>query len=700
MSSDSRQKAPKGLPLPYRRRPTRVVRVGHLAIGGPHPILIQSMTTSDTMDTQAVCGEIEGLVSAGCPLVRLTCPSIREADHLAVIKAELRRRGLQVPLVADIHFTPNAALRAAELVEKVRINPGNYADRKKNAVREYSDAQYREELERIQARFKPLVLKCKEHGAALRIGTNHGSLSDRIMNRYGDTPLGMVESALEFVRICRNYDFHNIVLSLKSSVTSVVIEAHRLLIAQMDAEKMDYPIHLGITEAGSGWPARLKSAVGIGGLLSEGIGDTIRVSLTEPSVNEIAACREILAGVARVEPAFAAFIPAGMMKTDGPPPGPPAGAGGPCGDAPVSKPVTLPAPRIVERIELGTLPLGGPAPVPRVHYAAAAAVNEPDRLLRELKHLLHDPNDDPPEAFWIHGPLNERAPELVQYLMSKLSEAGMRQTPLIYRGFYNDAVDPQILFNLAAMVGGISLIPELNNGLDEGNRLPVETVCASIGDGCPLFWEIPDPRTAVSVCRRVLKAGLSRTALVIIRQDLRHRVWQTVGALADAGLSANVALILRLCGDPIEQALSAGPALLESGGEALLAGPASGKANEPNPISIAFGILQSVRRRLTRAEFISCPSCGRTLFNLETTTERIRRRTGHLKGVKIAVMGCIVNGPGEMADADFGYVGSGVGKIDLYRGKIRVERNLAPDEADEALVALIKADGRWVDTAD
>jgi (E)-4-hydroxy-3-methylbut-2-enyl-diphosphate synthase len=690
--ADSRPPTTEG--TDYARFPTRVVKVGDVALGGDTPIAIQSMTISDTLDVESTVREIAGLVRAGCPLIRVTCPSVREADALADIKKALRQKRVEVPLIADIHFTPNAALRAADLAEKVRINPGNYADRKKFAVFEISDAEYEVELERIHDRFKPLVLKLKENGVALRIGSNHGSLSDRILNRYGDTPEGMVESALEFVRICRDYNYHDIVLSMKSSVARVAIEANRLLVQRMIEEGMDYPIHLGVTEAGAGLPARIKSAIGIGGLLSEGIGDTIRVSLTEPPINEIEACRQVLLGVARSEPKFVPYLTDDLkerLQAEGS--GKASEISPPAPWTP-PRPVTFGDRRTVRELSLGSIPLGGSEGTPiRVHFQASHSVKQASKVLQEFQSALDSSSTDldaKPEALWVRGPLD--ASRLAR-IAGKLWEASLEKTPLVLRSDFVDGSLPSLEKVLPLLQGLALRVSE---------DIPAVAISRMVQrEGRVLFWEIEDPETAVTLCRQSLDAGLPSVGILLPGPGLRKRVWDVERRMRRAQLSDRVPVVIEADGTVAERSLVAGSILLETSAQAILVGahasdpdPALG---EVSPIAEAYGILQACRLRLTRAEFISCPSCGRTQFDLETTTERIRQSTGHLKGVKIAVMGCIVNGPGEMADADFGYVGSGLRKIDLYKGHTRVKRNLSPEEADEALVQLIKESGRWID---
>ncbi len=573
----------------FQRRPTRVVMVGNVAIGGDNPVRIQSMLTSDTRDTAACIQEALGLVAAGCEIVRITAQTRVYAAHLQHIKAGLLAANCAVPLVADIHFKPDAAMEAARWVEKVRINPGNFVDKKKFAVREYSDAQYAEELERIQEAFVPLVRLCQEMGRAMRIGTNHGSLSDRIMNRYGDTPSGMVESALEFAEIARSLDYHNFVFSMKASNPKVMIEAYRLLVARLEARGSDwnYPIHLGVTEAGDGEDGRIKSAIGIGSLLSDGIGDTIRVSLTEDAVYEIpvaqALVRSLAAETAR-------------------PPLPP--QGDPIGYDPFNY-----ARRASQRQEVQALGLGGGETV-RVFTSQAQ--------FQAVAHKLKQ--------------LGEYQPEIVT------ETSGLRTlNPLDHDAVaaVNDAPEPQLV---------------------------------TLPDG----WPHP-----VIASYRLLAARLDARHAIVLKDTCFPSQDETRPFL-DALLPAAAHLGSLLC-DGI--------------GDAVLI---QGEAAPAASLRLAYNILQAAGSRIFKTDYVACPSCGRTLFNLQSTTARIREATGHLKGVRIAVMGCIVNGPGEMADADFGYVGGAPGKINLYVGKTAVEFNIPEAEAVQRLTDLIRAHGRWL----
>ena len=681
----------------YRRRRTRVVHIGDVPLGGAYPIRIQSMTISDTMDTTATVNETIQLVEAGCEIVRITAPSLNEAENLRHIKAALQQRGVRVPLVADIHFTPNAALKAAEYVEKVRINPGNYADKKKFAEYEYSDSEYDAELERIEQRFKPLVLKAKHYGVAMRIGTNHGSLSDRIMNRFGDTPQGMVESALEFVRICQRYDYHDIVLSMKASNPLVMIQAYRLLAARMDEEGMDYPFHLGVTEAGDGEEGRVKSAIGIGALLEDGIGDTIRVSLTEDSVHEIPAAytiaRPFNAGLAMAATA-ARSAGADMV------PEPPA-QHNPYGYMRQASP----------EIAIAALPLGGTQPV-RVELATTVPLLDVEGTLAQIRALsvptsLHAPVAEIVQlqatssadldvlprlrerclATELHVPLSLRLPlSLLQPGLSLPGIAKLITTPAseVPEDAWNAQVQGCVQFAQRARMAlqwclSFATIPQFLRaeygdtleGLAQTAVRLAQVSAQHIPSGVLLALDVPHPLYAYRfVAARLAEHGHTlplhlKTARLHGRHDTLFQAAMQLGALLCDGVGDSL---------QIDSALPA-----------------------PDAVRLSYNILQAVRLRMSKTEFISCPSCGRTLFNLQTTTERIKSRMSHLRDVKIAIMGCIVNGPGEMADADFGYVGSGPGKVSLYVGKECVERNIADGEAEERLIQLIHLRGKWVD---
>jgi (E)-4-hydroxy-3-methylbut-2-enyl-diphosphate synthase len=579
--------------LRYARRPTREVRVGHVGVGGNNPIRVQSMITSDTRDTAACVREVVDLADAGCEIVRITAQTKVYAANLENIAREVRAAGCEVPLVADVHFKPDAALEAAKWVEKVRVNPGNYADKKKFEIREYSDAQYEEELERIREEFTPLVLLCKQLGRAMRIGTNHGSLSDRIMNRYGDTPLGMVESALEFARIARDHHYHELIFSMKASNPKVMIEAYRLLVTRLAAEGPDwnYPIHLGVTEAGDGEDGRIKSAIGIGSLLADGIGDTIRVSLTEDSVHEIPVAQALVEKYNRgwdmqsqpVVPAASDFTPSYDPFSY---------------ERRRSSPVTI----------MGHA-LGGGNTV-RVFTTQ-------DRW-NALAHKIASMGDFKPEII--------------------LEKSGV-----------------------------VEIDPNDDAAVTAANTRP-EPCVVTVADG-----------TAMEV--------IPAFRLLAARMDARHPI-----LLKDTLCppEENRDFLQAL----LPAAQNLGSLLCDGIGDAVLV---RGETAPGQSLRLAYNILQAAGTRIFKTDYVACPSCGRTLFNLQSTTQKIRAATGHLKGVRIAVMGCIVNGPGEMADADFGYVGGAPGKINLYVGKTAVKFNIPEDEAVERLTDLIREHGKWVD---
>lgn len=614
-------------PFVYQRRITREVKVGPVGIGGNNPIRVQSMITCDTMDTEASIRQTLDLAAVGCEIVRITAPTVKDAANLQQIVAGLRARGCEVPIVADIHFKPDAAMEAAKWVEKVRVNPGNYADTKKFKTIEYTDAQYAEELERIHERFTPLVKFCKENGRAIRIGTNHGSLSDRIMNRYGDTPLGMVESALEFARIARESDYHEFMFSMKSSNPKVMIAAYRLLVerlSELDAlesssrndqipmtndqlgeretasgmshssliishSSWSYPIHLGVTEAGDGEDARIKSAIGIGSLLADGIGDTIRVSLTEDSVHEIPVAKALVARIDTTRnpqlstcSAKLSFDPFSYRR------------------------------RATARMETGGPALGGEETI-RVFTTQ----EKWDALAHKLDKL------------------GDYQPEIV-----------LEQTAVI-------AVDPRD----AAAVAAINAVPMAS--------------LATIADGL----DIP-----VIAAYRLLAAQLDERHPILLKDVLQRESTTQQGFLATL----------------LTAATNIGSLLCDGIGDAILV---QGEQAPGQSLRLSYNILQAAGSRIFKTDYVACPSCGRTLFNLQTTTARIKAATAHLKGAKIAIMGCIVNGPGEMADADFGYVGGAPGKVNLYVGKTAVKFNIPEDEAVERLKDLIREHGKWVEPA-
>jgi (E)-4-hydroxy-3-methylbut-2-enyl-diphosphate synthase len=630
----------------FSRWKTRVVNIGDVPLGGDHPIRVQSMTTTDTLDTAGTVAQSIRMIEAGCEYVRITAPSLKEAQNLEVIKKELRNKGYKTPLVADIHFTPNAAELAARIVEKVRVNPGNYADKKKFEHIDYTDAAYSAELDRIRKRFTPLVRICKEYGTAMRIGTNHGSLSDRILSRYGDTPLGMVESAMEFLRICEDEGFHNIVLSMKASNPQVMVQAYRLLVKQMMVLGMNYPLHLGVTEAGDGEDGRIKSAAGIGTLLEDGLGDTIRVSLTEDPEFEIPVARTLAERYARRS-----------------------------GHAPISAmPNQLPySPYAYERRKTQEVLNFGGHQVPRVIADFSAKQEISPASLFAVGYNYSVPLDkwnltdqacdyiytgDHTLAFEIPGTLG-----VIYNAENWLRNSTRERTyPLFYGNEYFNAAIHHPHLNFVA-VDTTVLLPAFIEKIKKEKNIV-------------LFLDSGN-QAAMSEQRRafVTLAEHNCNLPVVIKRNFMQESADafTLFAATDAG-----ALLLDGMGDGLW--LKTGTAV------------APKIAN-----STAFGILQATRTRISKTEYISCPSCGRTLFDLQDTTNKIRRRTEHLKGVKIGIMGCIVNGPGEMADADYGYVGTGPGKITLYKGREVVQRNVEEAEAVEALVELIRSHGDWVD---
>ncbi len=673
-------------PFHWSRRRTRRVAVGDVGVGGGEPIRVQSMTTPATTDVAATAAQIARLARAGCEIVRVTVPTSRDAAALPEIRGQMRKDGVSVPLAADIHFSPAAAMLAVEHVQKVRINPGNYADKKRFQVFEISDADYAAELERIEQTFKPLVLRARERGVSMRIGTNHGSLSDRILNRYGDTPLGMVESALEFVRICERHSYRDLILSMKSSNPQVMIQAYRLLAARMDAEGMDYPFHLGVTEAGDGEDGRIKSAIGIGALLEEGIGDTIRVSLTEDPVEEVPVAFALAAK-------FNRRIASGMTEV----------------------PIRLGSPAVEKRdgltrtrracvtarfgpVAIGgdslyavEVPLGGGlehkerAARARVDLDAAAGARVPEEARAEIAEVAADT----PASVSAIAALRA-AMELVTPRMALSARVAM---PL-------DGAPAGLLDSL----GGAAhrLVIDAGNGA----RIPGALLQAMARSGASLLAvgrdEAGEPDAAAGAVLRALAAaaaaGVPSLAASLDPGDFAAPVgaYRLLAARLDAA-GRSVPIVLRddaaARGETpaLGTASLAGSLLCDGIGDSLFAAA----ANPLDSRRIALGILQGARVRISKTEFISCPSCGRTQFDLEETTRRIKARTAHLKGLKIAIMGCIVNGPGEMADADFGYVGWGRDKISLFVGKDLVEKDISTEEADERLIALIKEHGRW-----
>lgn len=651
----------------YKRLITREVRVGNLLLGNGHPIRVQTMTTTDTMDTVATVEQTIRCIEAGAELVRITAPSIKEAHQLQLIKDELRKRGYDTPLVADIHFTPNAAEVAARIVEKVRVNPGNYVDKKKFEQLEYTDAEYAEEIERIRERFTPLVKICREHGTAMRIGTNHGSLSDRIMSRYGDTPIGMVESAMEFLRIARDEDFHNIILSMKSSNPQVMVQAYRLLIRTMYDEFGEvYPLHLGVTEAGDGEDGRIKSAVGIGTLLEDGIGDTIRVSLTEDPELEIPVCRDM------VKRYLSAGEPTPVPPIETLPYNPMA----------YNRRVSFP----VERI--------GGSQVPVV-IADLSTIEEITPAHLQSVGYTYDANTDK----WA---IADTAADFI-FTGTQLLNFELPGTlrVLVYPATWKEA-------NSQTYVPVFGFMQYVESQLHHDSLNFVMMDCYSDPDRKVLQLYLN------AICR-------DKTAVLCL-SSLNKNAMQSVRRMfSELHLNQVKNPVVLICDSPgkspdehlIHFATETGGLLLDGLGDGIWLGyQPDASVEQPRvqgrtylPVkdiyqftnNTAFSILQATRTRISKTEYISCPSCGRTLFDLQETTARIRAVTHHLKGVKIAIMGCIVNGPGEMADADFGYVGSGPGKITLYKGKEIVKRNIDSAVAVDQLIELLKESGVWIE---
>jgi len=663
------------------RRPTIEVRVGSVGVGGNNPIRLQSMTTSDTQDIAATVRQSIALAEVGCEIVRITAPNVQAARCLREIRSQFTAAGFAaVPLVADIHFLPQAAMEAVEHVEKVRVNPGNYADKKKFAVREYSDADYEAELRRLHDAFSPLVLRCKELGRALRIGTNHGSLSDRIMNRYGDTPLGMVESALEFLRIAESHGFRQSILSMKASNPKVMIEAYRLLVDRMQGEDMRYPLHLGVTEAGDGEDGRIKSAIGIGSLLLDGLGDTIRVSLTEDSVYEIPVARAI------AEKAMSLW---GEPES-----------GGPAGDDGVD-PYHF-ARRETAALDLGPSCLTGPEQPPRVIVRTQAA--DLPSLASKLASIKVE--DTPIEGILIAIESPAALADAIRALASPppaafivlelaepvgIADLTPLSTPLrtvLLRRFR--AQDGSLLHEWAALarlrgwVLACDAAPPDLTALAPALRELKDHDLIFTWSGSPAESAPGAPRSAHSLGSYRALAGELRAA------GLRAPIW--IRATAANAVRGDNSFLSKL----IEASWIAGGLLCDGIGDLI---SVETEADASRSLRLSYNILQGAGARISKTEFVACPSCGRTLFDLQTTTQRIRAQTGHLKGVKIAIMGCIVNGPGEMADADFGYVGGAPGKINLYVGKQCVQFNIPQTEADARLIALIRERGKWIEPA-
>ncbi|MBT4827134.1 MAG: (E)-4-hydroxy-3-methylbut-2-enyl-diphosphate synthase [Candidatus Marinimicrobia bacterium] len=624
----------------YQRWQTREVMVGNVGVGGKNPIRIQSMTTTDTLDTIGTIEQSIRMINAGCEIVRVTAPSVKEAENLQAIRDGLREKGYYTPLVADIHFTPNAAEVAARIVEKVRVNPGNYSDRKKFEIHDYNDETYAEKLDRIRERFIPLIQICKEYGTAMRIGTNHGSLSDRIMSRYGDTPIGMVESAMEFLRIAEDEKYHDIILSMKASNTQVMVQAYRLLVKTMVFEGMNYPLHLGVTEAGEGEDGRIKSSVGIGTLMEDGLGDTIRVSLTEEPEAE---------------------IPVAQL--------------------------------LVNRYEARK----NHEPIPEIN---SIPYDPFFRKKRETNTIMNIGGDEVPR---IIGNMSRK--DLITYhdlipfgyIYSENRDKWQISDQAVDFLFIGDnSIDFEIPGTLGIIQNHISLEDKERHfsfySLDEKslidkNKISFLNICSDISSS--LIAELSQFKKTIFVLDTNNEHGYADQRRFFI-ECMKKTIQNPIIVKRSYRQCSQDELLLY-------SATDLGGLQLDGFGDGIWIDSShdAGYVNET-----AFGILQASRSRISKTEYISCPSCGRTLFDLQETTAKIRARTDHLKGLKIGIMGCIVNGPGEMADADYGYVGTGVGKISLYKGQDVIEKNIPSESAVDALIQLIDFHGDWIDPAD
>lgn len=653
----------------YQRLKTKEVNIGGLLLGNFHPIRVQTMTTTDTMNTEATVAQSIRCIEAGAELIRITAPSKNEAENLLNIKNELRRHGYHTPLVADIHFTPNAAEMAARIVEKVRINPGNYVDKKKFEQIEYSDAEYVEEIERIRERFTPLLKICKEYGTAMRIGTNHGSLSDRIMSRYGDTPIGMVESAMEFLRIARAESYHQIVLSMKSSNPQVMVQAYRLLIKTMFDEFGEiYPLHLGVTEAGDGEDGRIKSAIGIGSLLSDGIGDTIRVSLTEDPEFEIPVCNDLVKR-----------LPRQLEKKH---------------HIPVVDKLPYNPFEYKRRETFSVNNIGGKQVPVVVADMSKYEKIRPDHL-QGIGYKYDSITDK-----WTIG---DAAADYI-FTGNQVLDFALPGTlkVIVYPAAWQQATDKSKYFPVFSDKGFSEAILKS----EELNFVMIDCFSDETNINDFTFLETVANDATVVICLSTTHKYAIQAVRRMFIELLNRKIKNPVVLISDSAAQTPDEHLIHF-------AIETGSLFLEGMGDGICLGYSaaaqmnnmqiSGRTYLPvNDINqftnnTAFSILQATRTRISKTEYISCPSCGRTLFDLQETTAKIRAVTHHLKGVKIAIMGCIVNGPGEMADADFGYVGSGPGKITLYKGKEIVKRNINSEVAVEELIGLLKEHGAWVE---
>jgi len=654
-------------PYFYKRFPTREVKVGQVGIGGTNPIRIQSMTTSDTQDTKSTVQQILDLEAVGCEIVRLTVPSLKDAENLSNIRKELKAHGSKVPLVADIHFTPSVAMKAVEYVEKIRINPGNFVDKKKFIVKEYTDVEYQAELDKIAEAFIPLVRRCKELGVAMRIGTNHGSLSDRIMNRYGDTPMGMVESALEFIRIAEAEGYHEIVVSMKASNPQIMVYAYRLLVSRFIELGMNYPIHLGVTEAGDGKDGRIKSAIGIGSLLEDGIGDTIRVSLTEDAVHEIPVAKKLVEKYNNYK------------------------------EQTTKEEIILREFRnpyeynrfYSSAVSIGELKVGESYPV-RVETCFPILSHSEDTKVAIFEFYKKEQNVKPEILHF--APQDENELQLILQIKKEIQKAipfSVSLERLKARHLFNF---PEIFSNIDKLVFPFRWILENKNKFlkftkewNPSNLKSIELVLQpheilNLHDELNYFQKEKISRILFSLRSKDFVHDYRKLALNLSNYDYPILLLDSFENLEEALYGSSIGM---------------GSLLVDGIGDVIRIEVTNSKPQEK--LELSFDILQAARLRTVKTEFISCPSCGRTLFDLQETTARIKSKTSHLKGLKIAIMGCIVNGPGEMADADFGYVGAGPGKVHLYKGKEIVMKSVPSEIADEKLVELIKQEGKWID---
>jgi (E)-4-hydroxy-3-methylbut-2-enyl-diphosphate synthase len=647
-----------------QRRKTHEVKVGEVGIGGSNPIRVQSMTNTNTMDTEATLIQVTQLAEAGCEIVRITAPSVKEAENLGVIKAKLTENGINVPLVADIHFTPNAALVAAEHVDKVRVNPGNFSEKKKGSMTLFTDTEYQAELERIEEKFRPLVIKCRELGKAIRIGTNHGSLSERIMNRFGDTPEGMVESAMEFVYFAEAQNFNQIVLSMKSSNPQVMMHAYRMLVARLYKENRTYPIHLGVTEAGGGTEGRIKSASGMFNLLYDGVGDTVRVSLTEDPVREIPVAKEL---VAMVSKSIAQQQESGKTKL--------------FADAAAN--AKLDSERSYFSWQKDTLNLFTGLAEARALVEYKCRGNSFDALDADLKSIELSSKDKKPDIIWLPMDFG------VEIGALKATFPDYKFGQFYHPEAAIDALD------VIALEPGTPMLDK-HRELLKTKWIKYNLRFRNTGD---MTLEQIKAELLAQINQVDLFAGEGKLIIAIEAQNDVGTVRFMHSVISECIGRVPISLSYATTEKDINKAAVHaagfyGALLLDGIGDSLLIRSQLAPASEMN---IAYQVLQAARLRITQTEYISCPSCGRTLFDLEETTASIQARTNHLKGLKIGVMGCIVNGPGEMADADFGYVGAGKDKINLYVGHELVKKNIPTENAVSELIDLIKAHDRWVE---